>query len=361
MNDACGDQCAAGPAGRIVPLAQAVGLVLAHDITEIVPGQSKGPAFKKGHLVTQDDLARLARMGKQNLYVLEVAGHQMHEDEAALALAKALCGPSVMQAGPPSEGKIKLLAERDGLFTLDVDRLKAFNLPGEVMCATIHRYTPVRAGQAVGATRSIPLVADRALVEEACRVASADGGLLKVLPLRAAAAGVVVTGNEVASGLIEDRFADIVRGKLSALGGRVLDVAIAPDDRLAVAAAIRRMLAAGADLVITTAGMSVDPDDITRQSIADAGGYDLLYGTPVLPGAMFLVGKLPGENGPVPILGVPACALFHATTVLDLILPRVLAGEEFSRETIAEMGHGGYCQDCADGCRWPVCGFGRGA
>lgn len=356
----CGDQCAASPAGRLVDLEDAVGLVLAHDITEIVPGAHKGPAFKKGHVVGPADLQHLARLGKQHLYVLEMAPGQMHEDEAVQLMARALCGPGVTPAGPPSEGKITIIAEHDGLFDLDIEQLMAFNLVDQVMCATIHRHTVVKTGQALAGTRPIPLVIERRLVEQACQVAGQNGGLLKVLPLSPLKAGVVVTGNEVASGLIEDRFAPIVTGKIEALGGSVLGVRFCPDDRLAVALAIQGLVQAGAQIIITTAGMSVDPDDVTRLAIADAGGRDLLYGTPVLPGAMFLVGMLDGPAGELPILGVPACALFHPVTVLDLILPRVLAGERFTRPKIAALAHGGYCQNCADGCRFPVCGFGRG-
>ncbi|MCF8034508.1 MAG: molybdopterin-binding protein [Desulfarculaceae bacterium] len=356
----CGDQCAAGPVGRLVNLDQAVGLVLAHDMTEIIPGQSKAPAFKKGHVVRPEDLERLARMGKRHLYVLDIAPDQMHENEAAEVLAQALSGPGIEKKGPPSEGKIVLIAAHDGLFQLDPERLTSFNLGGQVMCATIHRHSVVNKGQELAGTRAIPLVVERQAVEEAAALAAEDGGLLKVLAFRPLQAGVVVTGNEVAHGLIEDRFAPIVTHKLEALGAGVMGVEVAPDDKAAVTGAIKSLLRRGAEIIITTAGMSVDPDDVTRMAIADAGGKNLLYGAPVLPGAMFLVGDLDGQAGDVPILGVPACALFHPTTILDLILPRVLTGERFTRASIAALAHGGFCQNCADGCRFPVCGFGRG-
>ncbi len=356
----CGDQCAVGPAGRMVKLEDAEGLVLAHDITEVVPGEKKGTAFKKGHVVSAGDLDHLARLGKRHLYVLEMTPEVMHENEGAELMSQALCGPGVEPGGPPSEGKITLVASKDGLYDLEVDRLKEFNKVPEVMCATIHRYTVVKKGQAVGGTRPIPLLIQKENVAAAVTIAEKDGGLMTVRALRPLQAGVVVTGTEVASGLIEDGFAPIITKKMEALGGGIMGVRYAPDDRLAVTSAIRELVNQGAEIIITTAGMSVDPDDVTRMSIADAGGVDLVYGTPVLPGAMFLVGELRGPKGRIPILGVPACALFHSTTVLDLVLPRVLAGEDFDRDKIAEMGHGGYCQNCVDGCRFPVCGFGRG-
>jgi formylmethanofuran dehydrogenase subunit E len=164
----------------------------------------------------------------------------------------------------------------------------------------------------------------------------------------------------VASGLIEDRFAPVIEEKVTALGSQMMGTRIVPDDRAKVTAAIRSLLDEGAGLVVTTAGMSVDPDDVTRLAIADAGGRGLLYGAPVLPGAMFLVGMLEGPNGEVPVLGVPACALYFKTTIFDLILPRVLAGERMSRQAVAELAHGGFCRGCDEACRFPSCGFGRG-
>lgn len=361
MNDACGDQFASPALGRLVKLDDSVGLVLAHDVTEIIPGRSKGAAFKKGHVVAPEDLERLARMGKQHLYVLSIAPGQMHENEAAELMSRALAGPGVEPAGPPSQGRIDLQAAHDGVFEVDLERLLAFNQVPDVTCSTIHRYTPVKKGKLLGGTRAVPLVVGRAQVEQACAIAARESGLFRVRPYRSLQAGVVVTGNEVASGLIEDRFADIVTNKLANLGSTVMGVKICPDDRAAVAAAITSLINQGAQIIITTAGMSVDPDDVTRLAIADAGGRDLVYGTPLLPGNMFLTGLLDGLQGEVPVLGVPACALFHAATALDVILPRVLAGERFDRAKIAALAHGGFCQNCAEGCRFPACGFGRGA
>jgi molybdenum cofactor synthesis domain-containing protein len=359
-SQACEEQCDSGQMGQMVRLDQAVGLVLANDVTEIIPGKSKGPAFRKGHIVSAGDLQRFARLGKRHLYVLDIPPGHLHENDAAELMANALGGVGVIKAGPPVEGKITLVAQRDGLFEVDTRRLKLFNMVPDVMCASIHRHTPVKAGQPLAGTRAIPLVIKEHYVAEACAIAGQAGGLLRIMALRRCRAGIVVTGNEVASGLIEDRFAPIVRDKIEHFGGTVLEPRIVPDDRMTVALAIKSLMRQGADLIITTAGMSVDPDDITRSAIADAGGHDLLYGTPVLPGAMFLLGKLKKPGGSIPVLGVPACALFHRATVLDLLLPRVLAGENLTREDLAGLGHGGYCHDCPDGCRFPSCGFGKG-
>ncbi|WP_052514838.1 molybdopterin-binding protein [Dethiosulfatarculus sandiegensis] len=357
----CGEQCAAVELGRMVALEDSVGLMLAHDITEIVPGASKGPAFKKGYVVTKEDLPHLRRLGKRHLYVLEVAAHLYHEDQAAELMFQSLCGPGVEQVGPPAEGKINFKARHDGIFYLDKERLIEFNMVPDVTCSAIHRYTPVKKGDILAGTRAIPLLVDKNYVHQACEVAEKNGGLLQVRPYRPLKAGIVVTGNEVYEGIIEDKFADIVSQKLKELGAETVGSALCPDDRRVVAQTITDLVGQGAEIIITTAGMSVDPDDVTRMGIADAGGRNLIYGTPVLPGAMFLVGDLVSHGRKLPILGVPACALFYKTTILDLILPRVLTGEHFDRAKIAELSHGGFCRNCAGGCRYPLCGFGRGS
>lgn len=347
------------PGARCVPVEQAVGLALAHDLTEIVPGERKGPAFRRGQIIAESDLEHLARLGKRQVYVLNLDDAHLHEDDAVARLVEVLCGNGVVPAGPPREGKVELVAARDGLLELDVDRLVAFNEVPDVMCATRHRHTPVRRGERLAGTRIIPLVMARSRVEEACAIVG--DGLIEVRPWRQARAGLVITGNEIAEGLLEDRFESVITEKLLALGSSVLGTRIVPDDRVAVARAIQELLAQGADLMIATAGMSVDPDDVTRLSIADAGGRDLVYGTPVLPGAMLLVGILDGPGGEVPVLGVPGCALYFRTTVFDLVLPRVLAGERLTRSAMARLAHGGFCPGCEGGCRFPGCAFGRGA
>ena len=131
-------------------------------------------------------------------------------------------------------------------------------------------------------------------------------------------------------------------------------VRFAPDNIETIAAEIKACLDAGADLIVTSGGMSVDPDDVTRQGIAKAGAKEIVYGTPVLPGAMFLVGYI----GEVPVLGLPACGMFHKITVFDLILPRVLCGEKITRQDVAQLGHGGLCRQCKS-CTYPICGFGK--
>ncbi len=340
---------------EIISLEESVGCTLAHDITEIRPGEFKGPAFRKGHVVCHEDLCHLERMGKNHLYVADLAEDEIHENEAAALLAKALSGEGVCWSNEPKEGRINLVAAYDGLLQIKVTTLTAFNMIDDVMCATLHNHTPVRKGDMIAATRTIPLIMKRASVKRATEIARSNGPVLTVAPLRRARVGIIVTGNEVFSGLIEDRFAPILKDKVEAFRSEVSALDFAPDHAEQIASTIRSQLERNCDLLLLTGGMSVDPDDVTRHGIRKAGANELHYGSAVLPRAMFLVAYI----GDVPLLGVPGCALHRKTTVLDLVLPRVLAGVRVNKAQLAFLGHGGLCHDCPE-CCYPHCPFGKG-
>ena len=337
-----------------VPVSQAVGMVLPHDVTEIVKDQFKGPAFRKGHVIVEQDVDHLRRLGKEHIYVLQLGPEEIHENEAALVMAESLAGEGVEYSTEVVEGKVSLKAAIDGLLKVNIEALYRFNLLGEVMCATLQDNTPVTKGEQVAASRLIPLVAERRLVGEAVAIAREGIPIVRVLPLAQVRAGLVITGSEVFHGRIQDRFEQVLRDKLTRLGSTVAIVRFAPDDPEAIAAAISECLKEGAQLIVTSGGMSVDPDDVTRLGIIQAGARNTVYGTPVLPGAMFLVGWI----GKVPVLGVPACGMFHKITVLDLVLPRILTGESIGREELARLAHGGLCRNCPH-CQYPVCSFGK--
>ncbi|MGB3225319.1 MAG: molybdopterin-binding protein [Desulforhopalus sp.] len=338
----------------IVPLEQAVGMVLPHDITEIVKDTFKGRAFRKGHVVRQEDIDHLRRLGKEHIYVLQLSDNEIHENEAALLLARALAGPGTEYREEIVEGKVTIHAAKDGLLKINREGLLQFNMLGEVMCATLQTNTPVKKGEQIAASRLIPLVAGRQVVEQAVAIAETSKPIIEVLPLRTVQAGLVITGNEVYYGRIKDKFEQVLREKLAGLGSTVQSVGFAPDDPQRIAEEIHRCLAAGAELIVTSGGMSVDPDDVTRQGIKEAGAENIIYGTAVLPGAMFLVGRI----GRVPVVGLPACGMFHKITVFDLVLPRILTGSSLDRRDIAELGHGGLCRNCKT-CQYPVCSFGK--
>ncbi|HEX9113924.1 MAG TPA: molybdopterin-binding protein [Nitrospirota bacterium] len=365
---------------KTVPVNEAVGMVLAHDITEIRKDEFKGAAFKKGHIIRVEDITHLRRLGKEHLFVLSVAPDEMHEDDAAAALAEALMGRGVRAEGEPREGKINIVAETDGLLRINRQALFSLNMLGEVMCATRHGNTLVRKGRVVAGTRAIPLVVKREVISAAVTICEnakkAGAAVIEVAGLRRPRAGVVITGNEVYHGRVKDAFAPVITKKIEAVGGDIVGLYYAPDDAGFIEQRLRELRDAGADLLITTGGMSVDPDDVTRFAIRSLGAVDITYGAAVLPGAMFLIGYLVSSGSGVrsselkgsgratsvseliPILGIPACGMYHAITVLDLVLPRVLAGEKIGRRELAELGHGGLCLNCKE-CRFPVCPFGK--
>jgi molybdenum cofactor synthesis domain-containing protein len=343
------------PDQKTVPVREAVGLVLSHDITEInVRSHFKGASFRRGHVIAEEDVSRLLDLGKEHIYVLEMNDDQMHEDDAVLRLAAALAGGNTRYLPEPREGRINIIAAVDGLLKIDVEALARFNGVDEVMCATRHTNTVVAAGDIVAGTRAIPLVVEREQVEQAEAIAGEAGTIISVRPLRSARTALIITGNEVYTGRIDDAFEPIIREKVEALGSSIVSVTKCPDNMLAIRQAVTEARA-GSDLVIMTGGMSVDPDDLTPLAAREAGAKISAYGSAVLPGAMFMVGRF--EDG-TPVLGVPACGIHHPRTIFDIILPRVLAGEEVTSEDIARLGHGGLCLDC-DECRFPVCPFGK--
>jgi len=343
-----------------IPVQESVGAVLVHDITEIRAGEFKGRAFKKGHIVREEDVCHLRRLGKENLFVLNIAEDEMHEDDAAYALANALLGEGVNIEGEPKEGKINIIADKDGLLKVNKGALLEFNMLGDIMCATLHNNTLVRKGQSVGGTRAIPLLVKKDIVHAAVSIGEKAGKIIHVREMRKPKAGIVITGNEVYYGKIKDAFAPVITKKLHAVGGEIVGVYYAPDEESFIEARLNELIKAGADLLITTGGMSVDPDDVTRFAVINLGATDISYGSAVLPGAMFLVAYL-GLNGKpsIPIIGIPACGMYAKKTIFDLILPRVLVGEKIERRELAELGHGGLCMNC-EVCRYPACPFGKG-
>ena len=282
----------------------------------------------------------------------QIGPEWVHEDEAALAFARALAGDGVTFTDPPREGKVNLLAARDGLLVVDEARLETFNLVPGVMCACRQGFTLLDPGPGAGGHPGHSPVPAPGDFQKAMAILSA-GPLFQVLPLRQPRVGILVTGTEVFMGLVEDKFIPIITTKVEQFGGQVLKSLIVPDERRAISEAVRELLDGGIDLLVTTAGLSVDPDDVTRQGLGDAGATDMLYGAPIIPGAMTLLAHI----GAVQVMGVPACALFFKTTSFDLLLPRLLAGQELRRRDLARLGHGAMCLECQT-CSFPKCPFG---
>ncbi len=351
---------------KLIKTVDAVGHVLCHDMTQIIPGQFKGPAFKKGHVVTEEDIPVLLSIGKENLYVWEKNEGMMHEDEAAAVLRDLALGAH-MTAGVPSEGKIEMKAECNGLFKVNSKALLAINSTPQMMIATRFGNTPVRAGDKLAGTRIIPLVIEKEKMDDvAARTREVTGGepVLNVIPYVHRKVGIVTTGSEVYKGRIEDKFTPILHKKLEEFDVEIIGHEITDDDDRMTTAAIRKLLEAGADVILCTGGMSVDPDDRTPLAIRNAGPDIVTYGAPVLPGAMFLLSYLPNEPGQDTALqrvicGLPGCVMYAKRTIFDLLLPRIMAGDPVTAEEIYALGEGGLCLGCKV-CTYPNCGFGKG-
>jgi len=352
--DECGNADDAAP--EAVSVEDAVGLHALHDMTRIEPGRSKGPAFSAGQRIWASDVCRLQQMGRTSVYVRERAlngSEWIHENDAVREFGRRMAGPGVTYETPPSEGKINFRAEGDGLLCLDSDKLEQFNLVPGVMCASRHNRVPVERDKVLAGCRALPLYLARREMEKALAVLGEEP-LFRVREMRSLPVGVLVSGTEVFRGLVRDRFTPIIREKLARFGCPIIHSEVVPDEERAIEESVRDMLGRGAELIITTAGLSVDPDDRTRQGLLQAGLRDMLYGAPVLPGAMTLLGRISRAK----VLGVPACALFHRTTSLDLLLPLLLADEEITRKDLAGMAEGGLCLGCK-ACTFPKCPFGK--
>ncbi len=342
---------------KLIRTEDAAGCVLCHDITQIIPGVTKGPVFKKGHIVTREDIPVLLSVGKENLYVWEPQEGMMHEDDAAEVLRGIVMGDDAsMYASAPSEGKISIYAAADGLLTVDRNRLDAVNNLGRMMIATIPGNRPVRKGDMLAGTRIIPLVIEDTIMQRAKEAAGGEP-VLSVIPYRMSKYALIVTGSEVASGRIEDAFGPVLTDKMSEYGMTSVGLSYPSDDRQAITREILKYADSGADIILCSGGMSVDPDDRTPGAIKDTGASVISYGAPVLPGAMFLLSYLRRGDKDIPVLGVPGCAMYNKRTILDLILPRVLAGQILTARDIAAYGEGGLCRGCDD-CRFPNCSFG---
>jgi molybdenum cofactor synthesis domain-containing protein len=337
---------------KTVPVQEAVGMVLCHDMTRIVPGESKGPAFRKGHVIEENDISLLLEIGKEHVYVLNMEKGRIHENEAADRISKAAAGPGITLSDV-AEGRINFEAS-PGLLDVNVEALNRINSIEEVVLATMHDGQQITEPRPVAGTRVVPLVIDEKKIEQVEAICAEYPYVVGVRPFVHHNVGLVTTGSEVFHGRIKDKFGPVIRKKFSKLGSTVMDQRLTSDDPSMTRDAILAFIAEGADMVVVTGGMSVDPDDQTPTAIRATGAEVITYGSPTFPGVMFMVAKL----GDVPILGLPGCVMYYRASIFDLVVPRLLAGEEVTREDIVGMGHGGFCATC-DVCRYPICPFGK--
>ena len=335
-----------------VNVEDAIGMVLCHDMTQIIPGVVKDAKFRKGHVVKEEDIPILLSMGKKHLFVYEVNENMIHENDAAIYL-RDMCISENLVDSEVREGKIMLKSKIKGYLSIDKNRLKAANMHNDIVISTIKNGN-VEENETVAGMRVVPLVIEKKKLEEV-KTAVGNEPIIKVYPYKVKSFGMVVTGSEVAEKIIEDKFSPVVENKLSKFGVKLIDKVYSGDDKEKIIAGIKTLKDKGAELICCTGGMSVDPDDMTPSAIIDSGAKVITYGAPFLPGAMMLLGYFDDDT---PIIGLPGCVMYAASTVFDVLLPKILAKIKWSREEIVEMGYGGLCRQCKT-CHFPNCAFGN--
>ena len=338
---------------KLIKTENAVGCVLCHDITQIIKGVTKDARFRKGHVITEEDIPVLLSIGKDNIYIYENDENMMHENDAAKVLV-SMCKNEYMSESDVKEGKIELKAKADGLLKVDKKKLFTVNSLGQMMIATRHGNTMVKKGDKLAGTRIIPLVIEKEKMERVKKEVG-EGSILKLMPFKHKKAALLTTGNEVYYHRIKDTFSETVMQKLDEFDVQIIDHVILPDDNELLTKTILEELEKGADIVICTGGMSVDPDDKTPLAIKNTGADVVSYGSPVLPGAMFMIAYM-GEKV---IMGLPGCVMYARRTIFDLALPRVMADDKITADELSSLGEGGLCLGC-EVCTFPNCGFGKG-
>lgn len=334
----------------------AVGHVLCHDITQIIKDKKKGVVFSKGHIIKEEDIPVLLSVGKEHLFVWEKQPGILHENEAAEILYK-ICAGSNMHGSDIKEGKIELIADCDGLLKIRRDALLAVNSLGEMMIASRHGDFAIHKGDKIAGTRVIPLVIEQSKMDRAVEAAGPEP-IFSVLPFHPKKVAVVTTGSEIQKGLIKDTFTPVLQNKLAEYSCEMIGQAKPGDDRTQITQDILAFARNGADMILCSGGMSVDPDDRTPGAIKDTGADIVTYGAPVLPGAMLLLAYLDIEDRKIPVVGLPGCVMYAKRTIFDLVLPRLLADDRITAAEIAGYGEGGLCLNCPV-CTFPNCGFGK--
>ncbi len=336
-----------------IRVEDSVGTVLVHDLTKIVPGEYKGPAFRKGHIIKKEDIEELKSIGKNHINVIELCEDKIHENEAAERIAKAAAGEGIYLQGPV-EGKIQLKAEKKGILKINLEALNAINEVELLTIATLHNNTFVQENQDVAATRAIPLVIEKEKIEKVEDICKEIGQVISVREIKPLNIGIIITGTEVYEGRIKDRFAPVLKDKINYYGCKLVNILYSPDDREKIKEGIKSLIEEGVDVVLATGGMSVDADDVTPIAIQNVANEVVSYGAPALPGNMLML----AYRGDTAIFGIPGAGMYFKTTSFDLVFPRVLAGERLTKKDITSLAHGGLCLMCKN-CIYPACPFGK--
>lgn len=338
---------------KMVRVEDALGMVVAHDLTKIVPGEFKGARFKKGHIIKGGDIAELKSMGKNHIYILELKEGILHEEQCAERIGQAIYGENSIPIAV-GEGKVNIISNCDGIVKINIDALEKINSINNIIVSTIHNNSVVKKGDILAACKVIPLVLDEKYIIEVEDIMKTSHSVISVKEFQDKKVGMVVTGTEVYEGRIKDKFAPIIKEKIEIYNCKVYETIFTPDDLAFISEGIESLINKGCDFIITSGGMSVDADDVTPKAIAACVSEVITYGSPVIPGAMFML----AYKDDVTIVGLPACGMFSKTTVFDILLPRIICNDKISKKDIVKLSHGGLCLKC-ETCHYPICPFGK--
>ncbi len=334
-----------------IKVEEAVGMTLCHDITAMRDG-FKGALYKRGHVITEEDIPQLLDIGKKTIFVWEENAGEIHEEDAALRMA-AMAPVELAHYTGPSEGKMQLMADQRGMFRVNVELQREINSIGDITITSLPDHYPVEAGARIASMRIVPLVTQEEQIIQAEKLCEGKK-LFDLRPYQQRKVGIIITGSELYNGRIKDKFEPVARKKLEPYPADILGVTICDDELDMLDNAAKAFLEQGADLLIFSGGMSVDPDDLTPTAIRTLGADVITHGVPSQPGNMTLVAYLDD----VAILGVPGAAISSPTTMFDVLLPQVFTGDKLTKADLIKLGDGGLCQQCKP-CHFPNCTFGR--
>lgn len=336
-----------------IPIEKSVGMILCHDITQIIPGKFKGPAFRKGHIVRSEDIEKLKKIGKEYLYIWQPKEGEIHENEASLRMSKAVKGENI-ELTEAIEGKITLKSQARGLFKVESELLYEINYMENITIPCLPNNFKVEEGQELAGVRIVPLVIEEEKIKQIEKLCQQKGTVFSVKKYKKLKVAIITIGNEVYKGLIQDGFGPLLKEKFSYFGAELQGQTFCPDNIEEIKRAILQFKEQGADLIALSGGMSVDPDDLTPGAIRESGAKVVTYGVPVQPGNMFMFAYL----GDTTLIGIPGASLFYKNTILDIVLPRIFVGDILTKKDFVKMGEGGFCSTCSV-CHYPYCYFGR--
>ena len=323
-----------------INVRNAEGYELCHDITQILPGEFKGAKFLRGHIIRKEDIEVLISLGKENIFVREEEDKEknlIHENDAAMFIVEKLnLDKEFFEISDIREGKINITAKEDGILKIDINTLNKINKIGEIILVTKYNNSYIKKGETVAATRVIPLLIEKSQLDEMKEIVK-DRNVLTFKKIdKNKKLALITTGNEVYNGIIKDKSKEALLKKYKKYELNDMEQVFSPDDKDTIKKYIKKF-ENEKDIIMCTGGMSIDPDDVTPSAIRESNWEIVTYGTPVLPGAMFML----AYKGEKVLIGLPGGVVFSEKTVFDVLLPRILANDRITRQEIIEMGHGG--------------------